>query len=73
MTVEDAKELLDRLNLKAETGGSAGNYVRTQKPKPGTYVKAGDTIYLQLGWMILQPPSALPSPLRGEREKRESE
>jgi beta-lactam-binding protein with PASTA domain len=50
MTVEDAKELLDRLNLKVETGGS-GNYVRTQKPKPGTYVKAGDAIYLQIGWM----------------------
>jgi beta-lactam-binding protein with PASTA domain len=55
MTVEKAKELIDALNLKAETGGS-GNYVRSQKPKPGTYVKTGDTIYLQLGWVILQPP-----------------
>ena len=55
MTVENAKELIDGLNLRAETGGS-GNYVRSQKPKPGTYVKTGDTIYLQLGWLILQPP-----------------
>ena len=51
MAVEGAKELLDKLNLKAETGGS-GNYVRAQKPKPGTYVKTGDTIYLQLGWVL---------------------
>ncbi len=50
MTVEEAKELIDRLNLRVETGAS-GNYVRAQKPKPGTYVKAGDTIYLQLGWV----------------------
>lgn len=48
MPVEEAKELIERLNLKVETGGS-GNNVRTQKPKPGTYVKTGDTIYLQLG------------------------
>jgi len=56
MAVEKAKELIEGLSLKAETGGS-GNYVKAQKPKSGTYVKAGDTIYLQLGWMILQPPS----------------
>jgi serine/threonine-protein kinase len=56
MAVEEAKELIEGLSLKAETGGS-GNYVRAQKPKPGTYVKAGDTIYLQLGWIIFQPPS----------------
>lgn len=48
MPVEGAKELIERLNLKVETGGS-GNYVRAQKPKPGTYVKTGETIYLQLG------------------------
>ncbi len=48
MAVEGAKELIGRLNLKVETGGS-GNNVRAQKPKPGTYVKTGDTIYLQLG------------------------
>lgn len=47
MPVEKAKELIERLNLKIETGGY-GNNVRAQKPKPGTYVKTGDTIYLQL-------------------------
>jgi serine/threonine-protein kinase len=49
MPVEGAKELIERLNLKVETGGS-GNNVRAQKPKPGTYVKTGEMIYLQLGW-----------------------
>lgn len=48
MSVEGAKELIERLNLKVETGGS-GNNVRAQKPKPGTYVKTGEMIYLQLG------------------------
>lgn len=48
MPVEGAKELIERLNLKVETGGS-GNNVRAQKPKPGTYVKTGEIIYLQLG------------------------
>ncbi len=50
MPVEDAKELIERLNLKAETAAS-GDYVRAQKPKAGTYVKTGDTIYLQRGWI----------------------
>lgn len=48
MPVEGAKELIERLNLKVETGGS-GNNVRAQKPKAGTYVKTGEMIYLQLG------------------------
>jgi len=48
MPVEKAKELIEKLNLKIETGGS-GNSVKTQKPNPGSYVKTGDTIYLQLG------------------------
>jgi beta-lactam-binding protein with PASTA domain len=48
MPVDGAKELIERLNLKVETGGS-GNNVRAQKPKPGTYVKTGEIIYLQLG------------------------
>jgi len=48
MPFEGAKELIERLNLKVETGGS-GNNVRAQKPKAGTYVKTGEMIYLQLG------------------------
>jgi beta-lactam-binding protein with PASTA domain len=47
MSVDDAKELTERLNLKMETSGS-GDRVRAQKPPPKTYVKTGDTIYLQL-------------------------
>ncbi|MDI6890996.1 MAG: PASTA domain-containing protein [Thermodesulfovibrionales bacterium] len=47
ITIDEAKELIERLNLKIETGGH-GNNVRAQKPKSGTYVKTGDTIYLQL-------------------------
>jgi serine/threonine-protein kinase len=58
MTVEEAKELIEVLSLKTETGGS-GNYVRAQKPKSGTYVKAGDTIYLQLGWMTNTKDSSI--------------
>jgi beta-lactam-binding protein with PASTA domain len=48
MPVEKAKELIEKLNLKIETEGS-GNSVKTQKPNAGSYVKTGDTIYLQLG------------------------
>lgn len=47
MSVEKAKELIESLNLKIETAGYGDN-VRAQKPKPGTYLKTGDTIYLQL-------------------------
>jgi serine/threonine-protein kinase len=47
MPADEAKELIERLNLKMETSGS-GDLVRAQKPKPKTYVKTGDTIYLQL-------------------------
>ncbi|MEW6161860.1 MAG: PASTA domain-containing protein [Nitrospirota bacterium] len=54
MTAEEAKELMGRLNLKIEMGGY-GNNVRAQKPKPGTYIKTGDTVFLQLG-SPLSPP-----------------
>ena len=47
MPADEAKELIERLNLKMVTSGS-GDLVRAQKPKPKTYVKTGDTIYLQL-------------------------
>ena len=48
MTVEKAKELIEKMNLKMEMSGNGSN-VRLQKPTPGAYVKTGDTIYLQLG------------------------
>jgi len=47
MPADEAKELIERLNLKMVTSGS-GDRVRAQKPNPKTYVKTGDTIYLQL-------------------------
>lgn len=47
MSIEKAKELVDRLKLKIETEGS-GEKVETQKPEPARRVKAGDTIYLKL-------------------------
>jgi serine/threonine-protein kinase len=47
MAIEEAKELMEKLNLKGETAGY-GKMVRAQKPNPGTYVKKGETIYLQL-------------------------
>ncbi|MFZ6017220.1 MAG: PASTA domain-containing protein [Nitrospirota bacterium] len=45
-SIEEAKELADRLKLKIETKG-LGKKIKIQKPKPGAQVKAGDTIYLQ--------------------------
>jgi hypothetical protein len=47
MLADEAKELIERLNLKMVTSGS-GDRVRAQKPNPKTYVKTGDAIYLQL-------------------------
>ncbi|MGB9716306.1 MAG: PASTA domain-containing protein [Thermodesulfovibrionales bacterium] len=47
MSVDEAKDLIERLNLKIETTGS-GDRIRSQKPKPRTYIKTGDTVYLQL-------------------------
>lgn len=46
-TLESAKELAGRLGLTVETKG-AGDLVRAQKPKPGTLMKTGDTIYLEM-------------------------
>lgn len=47
MSFEQAKELIEKLNLKIETGGEGSN-IKAQKPGPGTRVKAGDTIHLKL-------------------------
>jgi len=44
---KETVEILKRLNLKWETAGY-GEYVKAQKPMPGTFVKNGDTISLQL-------------------------
>jgi beta-lactam-binding protein with PASTA domain len=55
MHAEEAKDLIETLNLKIETEGD-GNRVKAQKPKPDTYIKTGDTIHLHLEsvnpWLI---------------------
>jgi beta-lactam-binding protein with PASTA domain len=47
MSSEQATELVKKLNLKMEISGT-GTTVETQKPEPGSQIKAGDTIYLRL-------------------------
>lgn len=47
MSLEQAKEVIERLKLKIETGGS-GEKIERQKPEPGKLIKTGDTIYLKL-------------------------
>lgn len=47
MSLEQAKELIKKLNLKLDTEGS-GEKIETQKPEHGRQVKTGDTIYLRL-------------------------
>lgn len=46
-TLESAKELVGRLGLTVEIKGT-GDLVKAQKPKPGTLVKTGDIIYLEM-------------------------
>jgi beta-lactam-binding protein with PASTA domain len=46
-TLASAKELAAKLGLVVEVKG-AGDLVKAQKPKPGTVVKAGETITLEL-------------------------
>jgi beta-lactam-binding protein with PASTA domain len=47
MSSEQANELVKKLNLKMEISGT-GITVETQRPEPGSQIKAGDTIYLRL-------------------------
>lgn len=46
-SLEEAKETAEKIGLLIETKGT-GDFVRAQKPKPGAFVKAGDTIYLEI-------------------------
>jgi len=46
-TIEEAMQLADKLGLKLKITGSEGN-VKSQKPKSGSQVRAGDTIEIQL-------------------------
>ena len=47
MSLEQAKEFTNKLNLKIDTEGS-GEKIEKQKPEPGKQIKAGDTIHLKL-------------------------
>lgn len=46
-TRDDAAALAERLRLHPDFGGS-GEKVKSQKPRPNSVVKSGDTIHLQL-------------------------
>jgi len=46
MKKEEAVQLAEKLGLKANAAGS-GEIIKSQKPKPGTQVKAGDAVYMQ--------------------------
>jgi beta-lactam-binding protein with PASTA domain len=45
--LEDAKELARKIGLSVETKGQ-GNIVSAQKPKAGSAVKSGETIYFDM-------------------------
>lgn len=45
---EEALALIQKLNLTADVSGS-GDIVRSQRPRPNSIVKTGETIHLQLG------------------------
>jgi len=47
MTIEQAKFLITKLNLKLITDGE-GEIIESQNPEPGRQIKTGDTIYLKL-------------------------
>lgn len=46
-TLEEAQQLAEKLGLKLKITGS-GEEIKSQRPKPGSQVKTGEIIYLQL-------------------------
>ncbi len=46
-SLEEAKETAGKISLTIETKGT-GDFVRAQRPRPGTLIKAGDKVYLEL-------------------------
>lgn len=46
-TKQEAEQLAEKLNIKLNVTG-AGETVKSQKPKPGSQIKTGDTVYLIL-------------------------
>lgn len=47
MIKQDAVQLAEKLGLKVSITGS-GEIVKSQKPKPGSQMKTGDAVYLQM-------------------------
>jgi beta-lactam-binding protein with PASTA domain len=52
-SLDEAKETAEKLGLAVETKGE-GNFVKSQKPKPGTIVSAGSKVYLEMQEGIFQ-------------------
>lgn len=46
-SMDDALDIAEKLGIKVEFTGS-GEKVKTQKPKPNSLIKTGDTLYLHL-------------------------
>ncbi|MBA3071466.1 MAG: PASTA domain-containing protein, partial [Nitrospirae bacterium] len=46
-TKQEAEQLAEKLDIKLNVTG-AGEIVKSQKPKPGSQIKTGDTVYLML-------------------------
>ncbi|HBR22679.1 MAG TPA: hypothetical protein DD713_09010, partial [Nitrospiraceae bacterium] len=47
MIKQEAVQLAEKLEMKLNVTG-AGETVKSQKPKPGSQIKTGDTIYMML-------------------------
>ncbi len=45
--LDEAKETAQKIGLLLETKGT-GDYIKAQKPKPGTLLKSGEKVYLEL-------------------------
>ncbi len=46
-SLDEAKETAQKIGLLLETKGT-GDYIKAQKPKPGTLLKSGEKVYLEL-------------------------
>jgi len=46
-TKQEAAQLAEKLNIKLNVTGE-GEVVKSQKPRPGSQIKTGDTMYLQM-------------------------
>lgn len=51
--LQNVRELTQKMGMEIETQGT-GNIVKTQRPKPGTVIKSGDKLYLEMKEETLQ-------------------